>query len=402
MSVINEITCPKCGHHFSAEKALAGEVEAKLRQEFNAKFKDLVAKTHQEQEEKEKSRLLQLEKEKKEVEEVLKRKVKSDFEAQLLAFQEELAVKNKENTLLKQKEFELLKTQQQLQQLEQEMQLKFEKAFMERQRLLEEDWRKQAEEKSLLKIKEKETQLEQMKKQVDEMQRKLDQGSMQLQGEAQELILEDLLREAFPWDTIEEVGKGIKGADVIHEVRNKVGIVCGTIVYESKRTKAFSESWIDKLKTDVRQQKADVAVLVTEVMPKDMSTFGMKDGIWVCTFKEIKGLSALIREALIKISEAKSAEENRGEKMHMLYSYLTSNEFRQQVEAIVEGFSSMKAALDKEKKAMMKLWAEREKQIDKVVQSTIAMYGSVRGIAGSAVGEIKALELDDSDELLLE
>jgi hypothetical protein len=402
MSVINEITCPKCGHHFNAEKALAGEVEARLRVEFNSKFKDLVDKKQKELEEKERLHAQQLEKDRKQLEETTKAKAREEMDVLMKNIQAELEQKNKENLSLKQKEIELMKAQQKLATMEQEITLKKEKEFLVRQKQLEENIRLQSEEQTQMKLKEKDTQLEQMKKQVAEMTRKLEQGSMQLQGEAQELILEELLKDSFPFDSIEEVGKGVKGADVIQTVKNKRGVDCGTIIYESKRTKAFSDSWIDKLKADLRGQKADVAVLVTEVMPKEMTGFGLKDGIWVCTFKEVKGLATVLREALLRISEAKDSEENRGEKMHMLYSYLTSNEFRQQVEAIVEGFTSMKSALDKEKKAMMKLWAEREKQIDKVVQSTVSMYGSIRGIAGSAVGEIKSLELDSNDDLLLE
>lgn len=402
MAVINEITCPKCGHHFNAETELAKEIETKVRANLNSKFVEEIGKKTKELEEKEKLRIQQFENDRRLLEEQSKAKAKEEMEVYLKNIQAELEQKNKENLSLKQKELELMKAQQQLATVEQEITLKKEKEFLERQKQLEENIRLQSEEQSQMKLKEKDTQLEQMKKQVAEMTRKLEQGSMQLQGEAQELILEELLKESFPFDTIEEVGKGVKGADVVQSVKNKWGVDCGTIIYESKRTKAFSDSWIDKLKSDLRGQKADVAVLVTEVMPKEMTGFGLKDGIWVCTFKEVKGLATVLREALLRISEAKESEENRGEKMHMLYSYLTSNEFRQQVEAIVEGFTSMKSALDKEKKAMMKLWAEREKQIDKVVQSTVSMYGSIRGIAGSAVGEIKSLELDSDEELLLE
>ncbi|MFN8417021.1 MAG: DUF2130 domain-containing protein [Cytophagaceae bacterium] len=402
MAVINEITCPKCGHHFNAETELAKEIETKVRANLNSKFVEEIGKKTKELEEKERLRIQQFEKDRKQLEEQAKLKAKEEADANTKNLLLELEQKNKENLSLKQKEFELIKAQQQLASIEQEITLKKEKEFIERQKQLEENIRLQSEEQSQMKLKEKDTQLEQMKKQVAEMTRKLEQGSMQLQGEAQELILEELLKDSFPFDTIEEVGKGVKGADVVQTVKNKWGVDCGTIIYESKRTKAFSDSWIDKLKSDLRGQKADVAVLVTEVMPKEMTGFGLKDGIWVCTFKEVKGLATVLREALLRISEAKESEENRGEKMHMLYSYLTSNEFRQQVEAIVEGFTSMKSALDKEKKAMMKLWAEREKQIDKVVQSTVSMYGSIRGIAGSAVGEIKSLELDTDEDLLLE
>jgi hypothetical protein len=234
-----------------------------------------------------------------------------------------------------------------------------------------------------------------MKDQIEIMKRKAEQGSMQLQGEAQELVLEELLKVSFPFDLIEEVGKGVKGADVIHTVRNNSGKECGRIVYESKRTKAFSDGWIDKIKNDLRGQNADLAVIVTETMPKDLPRFGVKDGVWICTFQEIHSLAIILRDSLLKIHAVRISQENKGDKMSMLYDYLTGREFKQQVEAIVEGFTSMREGLEKEKLVAHKLWKEREKQIEKVMLNTVDMYGSVRGIAGSAVGEIKQLESPD-------
>ncbi|WP_299248636.1 DUF2130 domain-containing protein, partial [uncultured Cytophaga sp.] len=303
---------------------------------------------------------------------------------------------------LKLKEVELMRAEQKLKDVEQDMKVAFDKQLLEQKKLMAEEIQKVADEQNQAKNREKDTQLEQLRRQIDEMKRKAEQGSMQLQGEAQELFLEELLKSSFPFDLIEEVGKGIRGADVIQTVRNNQGRDCGSIIYEAKNTKAFSDGWIDKLKVDLRSQKADLAVLVTSTMPKDMTTFGMKDGIWICTFEQIKGLSVVLRDGLIKVTEAKGAEVNRGEKMQLLYSYLTGNEFRQQIEAIVEAFSSMQSALNKEKIAMSKIWKEREKQIDKVIESTTGLYGSIKGIAGSAVIDIKALELDSDEELLLE
>jgi hypothetical protein len=174
-----------------------------------------------------------------------------------------------------------------------------------------------------------------------------------------------------------------------------MGKECGRIVYESKRTKAFSDGWIDKIKNDLRGQNADLAVIVTETMPKELDRFGVKEGVWICTFQEIKSVSMILRDSLMKIHAVRISQENKGDKMQMLYDYLTGREFRQQMEAIVEGFTSMQEGLIKEKNVTQKLWKEREKQIEKVIQNTIDMYGSVRGIAGNAVGEIKQLESPD-------
>jgi len=228
------------------------------------------------------------------------------------------------------------------------------------------------------------------------MKRKAEQGSMQLQGEVQELLLEDLLKQSFPYDTIEEVGKGVKGADCILIVRNQFGQECGKIIFESKRTKDFSEQWIEKLKADMRSQSADVAVIVTQAMPKDLDRFGKKDGVWICNFTEVKVLTQILRESILKVAQIQVAQENAGDKMKMLYSYLTSNEFGEQWKAIREGFMSMKLSIQRERDAMEKLWKQREKQLEKVLLNAAHIRGSIEGIAGNDV-DIHLLE-DDNPE----
>ena len=225
------------------------------------------------------------------------------------------------------------------------------------------------------------------------MKRKQEQGSMQLQGEVQELAIEEWLAVQFPLDTIDEIKKGARGGDCIQIVNTRTNQNCGTIYYESKRTKDFQPTWIDKFKTDIREKGANIGVLVTEVMPSDMDRMGLKNGIWICNYEEFKGLSGVLRESIIQVNNALSSQENKGDKMHMLYDYLTSNSFHMQIEAIVEGFSSMKSGLDSEKRAMQRIWKEREKQIDKVITNTIDMHASIRGIAGNAIQAVKALEL---------
>jgi hypothetical protein len=231
------------------------------------------------------------------------------------------------------------------------------------------------------------------------MKRKAEQGSMQLQGEAQELLLEEMLRDFFPYDSIGEVGKGVEGADCIQIVRNHMGTDCGKIIFESKRTKTFNAAWLDKLKTDMRNKQADVAILVTRAYPKDMNCFGERDGVWICSFGEVIALTTAMRHTIIRIAETKKAEENKGEKMQMLYSYLTGIEFRQQIETIVESFLSMKNSISKERVQMEKLWKEREKQLEKVLLSTSGLYGSIKGIAGSSIGAIPLLEDGGEEEI---
>ncbi|RYX87217.1 DUF2130 domain-containing protein, partial [bacterium] len=234
----------------------------------------------------------------------------------------------------------------------------------------------------------------------EEMKRKAEQGSMQLQGEVQELILEELLRSSFPFDVISEVGKGVRGADCVQTVRNQFGQECGRIIYESKRTKDFGGDWIEKLKKDMRSQGVDVAVIVSQVYPKGMDCFGEKDGVWICSYEEVKAVAYILRDGVMKLFNANKSQENRGDKMHLLYRYLTSSEFSEQWKAVQEGFMGMKQSIQQERNAMEKLWKSREKQLEKVLLNAAFISGSIEGIAGS--DQINFSLMGDSNELLLE
>jgi hypothetical protein len=230
------------------------------------------------------------------------------------------------------------------------------------------------------------------------MKRKQEQGSMQLQGEVQELAIEEWLTANFPLDTISEIKKGDRGADCIQMVHTRTSQNCGTIYYESKRTKNFEPKWLEKLRDDIRDKGANIGVLVTDAFPKGMERMGMVEGIWVCNFEEFKGLCFVLRETVVQLSLVAASQENKGEKTIMLYDFLTSNEFRLQVEAIVEGFTQMQADLISEKRSIMGHWKKREKQIEKVLLNTNFMYNSIKGIAGSAIQPIKMLELPEAPD----
>lgn len=255
--------------------------------------------------------------------------------------------------------------------------------------------RKTEQEKNELVIRELQKKLEDQKNLTEEMKRKQEQGSMQLQGEVQELAIEEWLASNFPLDTITEIKKGAQGADCLQIVNTHSKANCGSIYYESKRAKNYSTDWTEKFKADMRAKGINVGILVTQAFPKGMNRMGLVEGVWMCSFEEFKGLSAVIRESVIRISEVTASQENKGDKMVMLYDYLTSPDFKSQIEAIVEGFTAMKTDLDSEKRAMMKIWSAREKQIDKVIANTTSMYGSIKGIGGMAIGTIQALELGD-------
>lgn len=251
-----------------------------------------------------------------------------------------------------------------------------------------------------LKFKELEKQLEVQKNLTKEMQRKQEQGSMQLQGEVMELAIENFLASNFPLDTIEEIKKGAFGGDCLQIVNTYETQNCGTIYYESKRAKNFSSGWIEKFKNDIREKGADIGVLVTEVLPAGMDRMGFYQGIYICRFDEFKGLANILRQSLITINSAIQSQENKGDKMVMLYNFLAGTEFKMQMEGIIEGFQQMEADLNTEKRALMRSWKQREKQIQKVINNTVNMYGSIKGIGGNAVQTIELLELDSQNRLI--
>lgn len=413
-----EIKCPNCSHVFPIEEVMAEEYKQELREK-------MLSFTKQKDEEYQK-KLESFEQQKKQQElafeqklnqekialqatiaENLRKTISADFENKLKMLDET----NKENEeklkLARDKEVSFLKKEQEIKTREAELELSIQRKLQEQREELVNQIRKQELEKNNLKetehqlrVKELEKQLDDQKKLAEEMKRKAEQGSMQLQGEVQELILEELLRNTFPFDLIEEVGKGVRGADCVHNIRNQFGQECGRIIYESKRTKDFSVEWIEKLKKDMRSIGVDVAVIVTQCYPKGMDCFGEKDGVWICSFEEVKAVSYMLREGIIKLFNATKSQENKGDKMHMLYDYLTSNEFSEQWKAIREGFMSMKLSIQRERDAMEKLWKAREKQLEKVLLNAAHIRGSIEGISGT--DNIQLSLTDDEDELLLE
>ncbi|WQU99262.1 DUF2130 domain-containing protein [Helicobacter pylori] len=313
--------------------------------------------------------------------------------------QKELDEKSKQVQELHQKEAEIERLKRENNEAESRLKAENEKKLNEKLVLEREKIEKALHEKNELKFKQQEEQLEILRNELKNAQRKAELGSQQLQGEVQELAIEEFLIQKFPLDCIEEIKKGYKGGDWIQVVHTREFQNCGKIYYESKRTKEFQKAWVEKLKSDMREIGADVGVIVSEALPKEMERMGLFEGVWVCSFEEFKGLSAALREGVIQVSLAKRSQENKGDKMGLLYHYLTSSEFSMQVNAIIEAFKQLKADLESEKRAMAGIWKKREKQIDKVFEGTINMYGSIKGIAGNAIGQVKALELGYDGDL---
>jgi hypothetical protein len=414
-----EVKCPNCGNSFPLEEAIGKEYEQQLRtkmvswqkkkeEEFLKKEEEFIAKEKQQallfeqQLNQEKNKL------QKELEESLRKSIATDFEnkVQLL---ENFKIESEEKLKIsREKELEFLKREQELKNKEAEIELDFQRKLLNERQVITEQIKKQELDKNQLKETEHQLQVAELKKQLEdqrklaeEMKRKAEQGSMQLQGEVQELILEELLRNAFPFDVIDEVGKGVRGADCIQVVRNNFGQECGKIIYESKRTANFSGDWIDKLKKDMRSAGVDVAVIVTQCYPKGMDCFGEKDGVWICSFEEVKAVAYVLRDGIIRLSNATKFQENRGDKMHMLYDYLTGSEFSEQWKAIREGYMSMRISIQKERDAMERMWKSREKQLDKVLLNATHIRGSIEGIAGADSIQLSLTD-DEDDTLLLE
>ena len=391
------IKCPQCGNEFEPNESIRQEIERELNQKA-AEWQKKKNEEFQLKIDEERKRLQQS------LEENIRKNISNEYENQLKLLEQN----NKENEeklkAARQQQIEYLKKEQELKTKEEELELSVQKKLQaEREKLsgeirkLEEQRIAAKETEFQLRMKEMEEKLEAQKKLAEEMQRKAEQGSMQLQGEVQEQALEEMLQSGFPFDMITEVGKGVRGADCIQTVRNNFGQECGKIIYESKRTNAFTNDWIEKLKADMRSQNAEIAVIVTKTMPRDMDCFGIKDGVWICDFSEVKALASVLRDGVIRVFNATKKNENTGDKMQLLYGYLTSNEFAEQWKAIREGFMSMKLSIQKERDAMEKLWKAREKQLEKVLLNAAHIRGSIEGISGMDSVDLNLLEGGDED-----
>ena len=335
-----------------------------------------------------------IEDEKLQLEKDIKASLVQQNTKEIQAMQKQLEAKSEELQKLESFKTEIAKLKMEKQEIELKAKSKAEQEFYEK--LIHEKQKavQEVNSQNELKLKEKDEQLEQIKRKLSDTQKQVEQGSMQIQGEAQEHAIENWLDTQFKFDTIEEIGKGAFGADCVQTVNTRELQNCGKICYESKNTKEWSNNWIPKLKQDMLRVNADIGVLVTQAMPKDMDRMGLIDGIWVCGFEEFKGSSALLRNSLIELKRNSQSQENKTDKMNILYNYLSGNEFGMQMSAIVDGFTHMQTELEKQKKSNMASWKRQQKHIDSVLINTTEMYGSIKGIAGNAISNVKALELD--------
>ncbi len=412
------IVCPKCHTEIRLTESLAAPLIAATRQQFEQRLSakdEEIAKREQAVREKERGvveagRVLdqqvadqvaaQLKVERVRVSAEESKKAQqanaAELEAktrELIDLQEVLEARNEKLAQAQQAQADLIKKQRELDDAKRELDLTIEKRVEEGLNDVRLKARREAEEGLKHKVLEKDQTIVSMQRTIEELKQKADQGSQQLQGEVQELELEALLRAKFPYDSVEPVPKGEFGGDIVQGVRSQTGQPGGTILWETKRTRNWSDAWLVKLREDQRSAKAEICVLVSNALPKGVDTFHLLDGVWVAHPRCVIPVAMILRSSLLEVTLARQVSEGQQSKTEMVYQYLTGPRFRQRVEAIVEAFTSMREDLDKERKVIMKQWAKREEQIERVMGGTIGMYGDLQGIAGKSLQEIEGLEL---------
>ena len=401
------VVCPNCRYEIKLTEAISAPIVERLRKQFEADARKkgeelarreqaLTEKTAEIEKAKETIDAQVAERLKAERRRVAKEEARKASEAlatEMTDLRQQLDDKASKLDEAQKNELELRKQRRDLEERKKQMQLEIERKLDTERKAIRESTQKDMAEEHRLKEAEKEQQLTAMRKQIDDLKRKAEQGSQQTQGEVLELELEALLATRFPTDTIEPVPKGVHGSDVLQRVHDGNGNACGTIIWESKRTKAWSNGWLPKLRDDQREAKAELAAIVSVALPADLSTFALIDGVWVTSGACVAGLAAALRMSLIEMNATRQAEHGRQSKMEVLYAYLAGPQFRQRVEAIFESFSALRNDLEQEKRAMQRIWAKREKQIDRVLANTVGLHGDVAGIIGGTLPEIAGIEL---------
>ncbi|HEY5714605.1 MAG TPA: DUF2130 domain-containing protein [Candidatus Gracilibacteria bacterium] len=394
------VTCPKCGHQFPLTDSFRDEIRSQLQKDNEAQLEKEKKAMHarakawmEKQMEEEKSKF------EKEGKEKIEQKIKEQYDLQLKDLKAENDERKKKLEEMQKAELELRKKTRDLEEKEKNMELELQRKIDETLKSetlkQKEAWQSEQKKKDL----ENQQQMEQMRKTIEELRRKSEQGSMQIQGDAQEEDLKRTLQMAFPADSIDDVPTGIKGADLIQTVRNNFGRGAGIILWESKNTKQWTRDWIKKLKDDQVTAKADLCILITRAMPDDVKHFGIVDGVWVCEYAYALPLVQSLRHHLTEVTNAKKSLEGQDEKMKILYLYLSGPEFRNRIEGMVSAFQSLKEGLDQERRAMERIWARREKEINRMMTHTSGLYGDMQGLIGASLPTIETLELEGGSDL---
>lgn len=409
-----KIICPKCNFEISVDDVLSHQLEEKIRQEVEEKQKQKdLAFEEKEKALAERAKKIELVQNDlittvnkqvaaklPEFEKKIKEETEKEKADEISSYKKMLDDKNKKISELSEGQIKLMEDKEKFEAEKRTFALKLKEKEEEITKQVKQDLFKETDEKHQFEIAELKKQIEDVRKANAELDQKLKQGSQQTQGEVLELELEDMLRQEFKLDEIIPVAKGVNGADVTQNIKDKFGQICGTIVWEAKRAKSWKRGWISKVKKDRNSQKANMAIIVSTVLPKGIKHFDVIDGVWVSDFSSVLGLTRALRRGILDVYSAKQAAVGKNEKMEMLYSYLSGVEFKQKIECIVDTFSEMKSTLDKEKLAYSKMWKTREEQINKVVDNTVGMYGSLGGLMGNALPKIDILELPEGEDKL--
>lgn len=365
------VICPKCGAEIPLGEAFRSRIEEHLRHEFE---KRLAAESHKAHKQAEEEHAL--------------------AQANLVAELQEKARTLEES---RKRELHLLRQNRELEEAKKTVELQVARRVQEEKAILEKAVRDRLGEEHRLRDLEKDKQLTDLRRQIEDLKKKAEQGSQQSQGEVAELDLEAFLRATFPQDEIEPVPKGVRGADLVHRVIGPAGKACGSIVWEAKNTRAWSDAWLGKLRDDQRELRADIAAIVTTVLPKSVRNAALIEGVWVTDMATLQGLATALRSQLVQVAVARATAQGRGSKMDLLYDYLTGTEFRQRVEAVLEAFVGLKDDLERERRAMESAWAKREKQLGRAISGLAGMYGDMQGIVGASLPRVARLELGSGD-----
>ncbi|MFW5720654.1 MAG: DUF2130 domain-containing protein [Candidatus Dojkabacteria bacterium] len=411
MSDLNYITCPKCGHRVPINEALSHQVEEKYKVEYELKLKEIdderqkieTLKVESESriqkalEEREQELLEKSRRHLQEQQQKLREQLEQEARERLTVEFEDLMRQNeeKEKQLREARDLELSlrEERRKLEEKEKNFEMEMIRKMDEERKKIEANIEAQTSDKYRMKELEHVKQVQDLQKALEEAQRKAAGGSVQVRGEVQELDLEALLKTNFIYDEIKEVPKGITGADVMQIVRDEFGQTCGMILWESKHTKSFSEKWLTKLKDDLVKAKGKIAVLVTETLPEDITTFGFRNGVWVTGFESVLELTLVLRMNLIELKRFEKLNEGREEKMNFVYKYLSSDDFRNKIVSVVETFKMMQDQLDQEKRAFQKQWSTREMQIRRMTEGTVSIIGDLQGIMGGAMPRIEGVDM---------
>ncbi len=403
----NTITCPECSFEIEVAEVLSAQLRIELRKEFDAdqrkKEGELAAReialTAARKQIELESRSLEatltqrLEQERDTLESKVREKVKADLAVQMEHQAEELGETKSKLAEAQKAELDLIKQKRDLENQKNELELQVAREMEKERSKIREVAKKEASDERALKDAENAKLISDMTKQIDDLKRKVEQGSQQTQGEVMELELESMLPRQFPFDAIQAISKGVRGADVLQIVHDASGSDCGSILWESKNAKNWGGDWLEKLRSDQREAKAQFAILVSVELPKGLTTFGNMDGVWVTNWSCAMPLASALRASLIEIAKTARSQDGKHGKMELIYNYLSGLEFRHRIEGIVDAFVAMQGDLETEKRAQTKMWAKREKQLNRAVAQTAGMYGDFQGIVGASLPAIEKLEL---------